>query len=166
MVSVQHGGEHERRRRAGTENVPGIVGFGKAVEIRQREMAEEAARLTALRERLWQGISARVTEVRLNGHPTQRLPGTCNMCFRRVESESIVLGLDLKGVGVSAGSACTSGNVEPSYVLVAMGVPLDWAMGSVRCSLGRSTTAEDIDYVIECVAPLVAKLRSVMPVRA
>jgi cysteine desulfurase len=166
MVSVQHGGEHERRRRAGTENVPGIVGFGKAVEIRQREMTEEAARLTALRERLWQGISARVLEVRLNGHPTQRLPGTCNMCFRHVESESIVLGLDLKGVGVSAGSACTSGNVEPSYVLVAMGVPLDWAMGSVRCSLGRSTTAQDIDYVIECVAPLVAKLRSVVPVRA
>jgi cysteine desulfurase len=163
MVSVQHGGEHERRRRAGTENVPGIVGFGKAVEIRGREMADEAVRVTALRDRLWNGISARVPEVRLNGHPTRRLPGTCNMCFRHVESESIVLGLDLKGVGVSAGSACTSGNVEPSYVLVAMGVPLDWAMGSVRCSLGRSTTAEDIDYVVESAAPLVEKLRSLSP---
>jgi len=166
MESVQHGGEHERRRRAGTENVPGIVGFGKAVEIRAREMAEEAVRVTALRNRLWEGISACVPEVRLNGHPVLRLPGTCNMCFRHVESESVVLGLDLQGIGVSAGSACTSGNVEPSYVLVAMGVPLDWAMGSVRCSLGRSTTAEDIDYVIGCVEPLVGKLRSAMPARA
>ncbi len=85
------------------------------------------------------------------------------MCFRHVESESIVLGLDLKGIAVSAGSACTSGNVEPSYVLVAMGVPVDWAMGSVRCSLGRSTTAEDIDYVIEATVPLVEKLRSLSP---
>ena len=163
MVSVQHGGEHERRRRAGTENVAGIVGFGKAVEVRARDMADEAVGATALRNRLWEGISARVPAVRLNGHPTERLPGTCNMCFRNVESESIVLGLDLAGIGVSAGSACTSGNVEPSYVLVAMGVPVDWAMGSVRCSLGRSTTAEDIDYVIEVTAPLVGKLRSLSP---
>ena len=166
MVSVQHGGEHERRRRAGTENVAGIVGFGKAVEVRGRDMAEEAQRLTALRERLWEGLSRRVPEVRLNGHPTQRVPGTCNVCFRHVESESIVLGLDLKGIGVSAGSACTSGNVEPSYVLVAMGVPLDWAMGAVRHSLGRSTTAADIDYVLDSTEPLVAKLRSAMPARA
>ena len=142
------------------------MGFGKAVEVRARDMREEAVRVTALRNRLWEGISARVPEVRLNGHPTERLPGTCNMCFRHVESESIVLGLDLKGIGVSAGSACTSGSVEPSYVLVAMGVPLDWAMGSVRSSLGRGTTTEDIDYVIDCVEPLVAKLRSAMPARA
>src|SRR2546428_731490 len=163
MASIQHGGEHERRRRAGTENVAGIVGLGKAVEIRAREMGEEATRLTALRDRLWQGVREGVGEVRLNGHPTQRLPGTCNMCFRNVESESIVLGLDLKGIGVSAGSACTSGNVEPSYVLVAMGVPLDWAMGSVRCSLGRGTTAEDIEYVIESVVPLAGKLKAQSP---
>ncbi len=165
MVSVQHGGDHERRRRAGTENVPGIVGFGKAVEVRARDMEAEALRVTALRNRLWEGVNARVPDVRLNGHSTLRLPGTCNMCFRNVESESIVLGLDLKGIGVSAGSACTSGNVEPSYVLVAMGVPVDWAMGSVRCSLGRGTTAEDIDYVIEAVEPLVAKLRDLSPAR-
>jgi cysteine desulfurase len=165
MVSVQHGGEHERRRRAGTENVAGIVGFGKAIEIRGRDMAEEARRLTALRERLWEGLSRRVDEVRLNGHPTERVPGTCNICFRHVESESIVLGLDLKGIGVSAGSACTSGNVEPSYVLVAMGVPVEWAMGAVRHSLGRSTTAEDIDYVVESTEPLVGKLRAAMPAR-
>ena len=166
MISVQHGGEHERRRRAGTENVAGIVGLGKAVEIRARDMAPEAVRLAALRDRLWEGLSARVPEVRLNGHPTERLPGTCNVCFRHVESESIVLGLDLKGIGVSAGSACTSGNVEPSYVLVAMGVPLDWAMGSVRCSLGRGTSAEDIEYVIESAVPLVTKLRSLSAARA
>ena len=166
MVSLQHGGEHERRRRAGTENVAGIVGFGKAIEIRGRDMVEEGRRLTGLRDRLWEGLKARVPEVRLNGHPTERVPGTCNVCFRHVESESIVLGLDLKGIGVSAGSACTSGNVEPSYVLVAMGVPVEWAMGAVRHSLGRSTTAQDIDYVIESTAPLVAKLRNAMPARA
>jgi cysteine desulfurase len=166
MVSLQHGGEHERRRRAGTENVAGIVGFGKAVEIRGRDMVEESRRLTGLRNRLWEGLESRVPEVRLNGHPTERVPGTCNVCFRHVESESIVLGLDLKGIGVSAGSACTSGNVEPSYVLVAMGVPIDWAMGAVRHSLGRSTTAADVDYVVDCTEPLVAKLRSAMPARA
>ena len=166
MASIQHGGEHERRRRAGTENVAGIVGLGKALELRARDMAGEATRVTALRDRLWEGVRARVDEVRLNGHPTERLPGTCNMCFHKIESESIVLGLDLKGIGVSAGSACTSGNVEPSYVLVAMGIPVDWAMGSVRCSLGRENTAEDIDYVVESTGSLVAKLRALSPVKA
>ena len=166
MVAVQHGGEHERRRRAGTENVAGIVGLGKAVEIRARDMAVEAERLTSLRDRLWNGVRQRVPDVRLSGHPVERLPGTASLLFRHVESESIVLGLDLKGIGVSAGSACTSGNVEPSHVLVAMGMPVDWAMGAVRCSLGRSTTAEDIDYVIDCVEPLVKKLRQAMPVGA
>jgi cysteine desulfurase len=163
MVAVQHGGDHERRRRAGTENVPGIVGLGKAVEIRAREMHEEARRLTALRDRLWGAVRERIPEVRLNGHPTERLPGTANLAFRHVESESIVLGLDLKGVAVSAGSACTAGHVEPSHVLVAMGVPLDWAMGAVRFSLGRSTTAEDIDYVVDCLVPLVKRLREAAP---
>ena len=166
MVSIQHGGEHERRRRAGTENVASIVGFGKAAEVRARDMVEEGKRLRALRERLWEGISARVPDVRLNGHPTARVPGTVNLGFRHVESESIVLGLDLKGIAVSAGSACTSGNVEPSYVLVAMGVALEWAMGAVRCSLGRETTAEDVDYVIDCAVPLVRKLREVLPAAA
>ena len=166
MVSVQHGGEHERRRRAGTENVPGIVGLGKAVEVRAREMKDEAVRVTALRDRLWEGVRARVPDVRLNGHPTERVPGTANIAYKNVESESIVLGLDLKGIAVSAGSACTAGSVEPSYVLVAMGVPLEWAMGAVRTSLGRSTTAEDIDYVVESVEPIVRKLRAALPVGA
>ena len=166
VISVQHGGDHERRRRAGTENVAGIVGFGKAVEIRAAVMHEEAERLTHLRDRLWEGIRASVPDVRLNGHATRRLPGTANIAFRHVESESIVLGLDLKGIGVSAGSACTSGSVEPSYVLVAMGIPLPWAMGAVRCSLGHSTTDDDIDYVVGCVAPLVTRLRQALPVPA
>lgn len=163
MVAIQHGGEHERRRRAGTENVASIVGFGKAAEVRRRDMADEAGRVAALRDRLWEGLRARVPEVRLNGHPRHRLPGTANVCFRHVESESILLGLDLKGIAVSAGSACTSGSIEPSYVLVAMGTPLDWAMGAVRCSLGRGTTAEDVDYVIDCAAPLVERLRAARP---
>jgi cysteine desulfurase len=166
LVSVQHGGDHERRRRAGTENVPGIVGLGKAVEIRARDMHEEARRVTALRDRLWERLQARVPDVRLNGHPTERLPGTANISYRGVESESVVLGLDLKGVGVSAGSACTSGSVEPSYVLKAMGVPLEWAIGAVRHSLGRTTSVEDIDYVVESVEPIVRKLRAAMPVGA
>jgi cysteine desulfurase len=166
MVSIQHGGEHERRRRAGTENVPGIVGLGRAVEVRARDMKAESERVAALRDRMWEGIRARVPEVRLNGHPTERLPGTANICYRNVESESIVLGLDLKGIAVSAGSACTAGSVEPSHVLVAMGVPLDWAMGAVRSSLGRSTTAEDVDWVATSVAEVVAKIRKVMPVGA
>jgi cysteine desulfurase len=163
MVAIQHGGEHERRRRAGTENVPGIVGLGKAVEVRARDMMEEAVRVTALRDRLWNGVRQRVPNVRLNGHPTERLPGTANIAFRHVESESIVLGLDLKGVAVSAGSACTAGHVEPSHVLVALGLPLDWAMGAVRFSLGRTTTSEDVDYVVDCLEPLVKKLRLAMP---
>jgi len=166
MVAVQHGGDHERRRRAGTENVAGIVGFGKAVELRGRDMEAEAGRVSALRDRLWAGIRARVGGVRLNGHPTERLPGTANIAFRHVESESLVLGLDLRGIAVSAGSACTSGNVEPSHVLVAMGVPLDWAMGATRFSLGQGTTAEEIDEVIDAVPSIVAKLRQAMPVGA
>jgi cysteine desulfurase len=163
MVAVQHGGEHERRRRAGTENVPGIVGLGAAVAVRARDMAAEAERLVVLRDRLWTGLRERVPEVRLNGHPTRRLPGTVNVAFRHVESESIVLGLDLQGIAVSAGSACTSGHVEPSHVLVAMGVPLDWAMGAVRHSLGRTTTAEDIDAVLDAIVPLVGRLRAALP---
>lgn len=163
MVAIQHGGDHERRRRAGTENVPAIVGFGKAVEIRAREMHPEAERLRTLRDRLGEGIRARLDDVRLTGHPVERLPGTSNLAFRHVESESIVLGLDLKGVAVSAGSACTAGHVEPSHVLVALGLPVPWAMGAVRFSLGRSTTAPDIDYVIECVETVVGKLRRLLP---
>jgi cysteine desulfurase len=166
MVSVQHGGDHERRRRAGTEHVPGIVGFGKAVELRARHMAEEAPRVTGLRDRLWEGVRRAVADVRLNGHPTRRLPGTLNVSFRGIEAESLILGLDLKGIGVSAGSACTSGSLEPSYVITAMGVPVDWALGAVRTSLGAGTTVEDIDYVLDILPGLVQRIRALSPVGA
>jgi cysteine desulfurase len=166
MVSVQHGGDHERRRRAGTENVPAIVGFGKAVELRALNMTEEAGRVTALRDRLWEGVRRAVPDVRLNGHPTRRLPGTLNMSFRGLEAESLILGLDLKGIGVSAGSACTSGSLEPSYVITAMGVPTEWALGAVRTSLGGGTTAEDIDYVLDVLPAAVQRIRALSPVGA
>lgn len=166
MVPVQHGGDHERRRRAGTENVPAIVGFGKAVEVRARDMGEEGDRVRALRDRLWRGTVARVPEVRLNGHPERRLPGTLNLSFRGVDAESLLLALDLKGIGASAGSACTSGSLEPSYVLTAMGVPTEWSLGAVRCSLGRATTEADIDYVLEVLDPAVARIRALSPAAA
>ena len=163
MISVQHGGDHERRRRAGTENVPAIVGFAKAVEIRSRDMHEEEARVRGLRDRLWEGTRERVPEVRLNGHPTWRLPATLNMSFRRIEAESLLLALDLKGIGASAGSACTSGSLEPSYVLGAMGVSIEWSLGAVRYSLGRSTTGEDVDYVLEVLPGAAARIRALSP---
>lgn len=166
MVSVQHGGDHERRRRAGTENVPAIVGFGKAVELRSRHMVEEAGRVSALRDRLWEGVRRAVPDVRLNGHPTRRLPGTLNMSFRGLEAESLILGLDLKGIGVSAGSACTSGSLEPSYVITAMGVPTDWALGAVRSSLGAGTSVEDIDYVLDVLPAAVQRIRALSPAGA
>jgi cysteine desulfurase len=166
MVSVQHGGDHERRRRAGTENVPAIVGFGKAVELRARHMADEAGRVSALRDRFWEGVRGSVPDVRLNGHPTRRLPGTLNMSFRGLESESLILALDLKGIGVSAGSACTSGSLEPSYVITAMGVPTDWALGAVRSSLGAGTAAADIDYVLDVLPGAVQRIRALSPAGA
>jgi cysteine desulfurase len=163
MVSIQHGGDHERRRRAGTENVPAIVGFGKAVELRARDMAAEAARVAGLRDRLWDGVRRAVRDVRLNGHPSRRLPGTLNMSFRGLEAESLILALDLKGIGVSAGSACTSGSLEPSYVITAMGTPLEWSLGAVRTSLGAGTTGEDVDYVLEVLPPAVERIRALSP---
>jgi cysteine desulfurase len=166
MVSVQHGGDHERRRRAGTENVPAIVGFGKAVEIRARDMAEEAGRVAALRDRLWEGVRRAVPDVKLNGHPSRRLPGTLNMSFRGLEAESLILALDLKGIGVSAGSACTSGSLEPSYVITAMGVPPEWSLGAVRTSLGEGTSREDVDYVLEVLPAAVNRIRTLSPAGA
>ena len=163
MVSIQHGGDHERRRRGGTENVPAIVGFAKAVALRARDMEEEAVRGRGLRDRLWEEVRAKLAEVRLNGHPTLRLPGTLNLSFRGVEAESLILALDLKGIGASAGSACTSGSLEPSYVLTAMGVPTEWALGALRCSLGRSTSAEDIEWVLEVLPAAVERIRAMSP---
>jgi|YelNatPaOPRAMG01_1025707.scaffolds.fasta_scaffold00021_66 cysteine desulfurase len=159
FLPLLHGGEHERNRRAGTENVPGIVGFAKAVELALAEREEECQRLTRLRDRLWEGIRRRIERVHLNGHPTERLPGTLNVSFEGVEGESILLSLDLKGVAASSGSACTSGSLSPSHVLAAMGIPPELAQSAVRFSLGRSNTEEDIDYTVEILPEIVARLR-------
>jgi len=158
--SLLHGGHQERGRRAATENVAGIVGLGKAIELRLGEMAAEAERLTALRERLYDGVVAQIDHVHLNGHPTERLPGTLNLCFEYVEGEGIIMGLDLAGVAVSSGSACTSATLSPSHVLLAMGVHPAVAQGSIRFSLGRGNTGADVDYVLETLPPIVERLRA------
>jgi cysteine desulfurase len=155
-----HGGHQEWGHRAATENVAGIVGLGKAIELRRGEMAAEADRLAALRERLYEGIAARIDHVYLNGHPTRRLPGTLSLCFDYVEGEGIIMGLDLAGVAVSSGSACTSASLEPSHVLLAMGVQPATAQGSIRFSLGRENTEEDVDRVLDVLPPVVERLRA------
>lgn len=163
ITPMQLGGHHEKNRRAGTENVPGIVGIGKAAEIAIKEMANEAKKLTSLRDRLQEGIEKNIKEVKLNGHPTERLPNTCNISFEYLEGESIILNLDMEGVAVSTGSACTSGSLEPSHVLIAMGVSPQTAQGSIRFSLGRINTKEDIDYVLEKLPPIIERLRKMSP---
>lgn len=155
-----HGGHQEWGHRAATENVAGIVGLGKAIELRRGEMAAEADRLATLRERLYEGIAARIDHVYLNGHPTRRLPGTLSLCFDYVEGEGIIMGLDLAGVAVSSGSACTSASLEPSHVLLAMGVQPATAQGSIRFSLGRENTEEDVDRVLDALPPVVERLRA------
>lgn len=158
-----HGGHHERNKRAGTENVPGIAGLGKACEIAASDMAEEELRIRGLRDRLWQGIQGAITEIRLNGHPDQRLSGTLNFSVRYVEGESMLLKLDQEQICASSGSACTSGSLEPSHVLLAMGLPHDLAHGSLRFSLGRFNTEADIDRVIEVLPSIVVQLRAISP---
>ena len=158
-----HGGHHEKNRRAGTENVPGIVGLGKAVEIVNKNMVKEAEYLTNLREKLYRGIVEKIDNVYLNGHPSKRLPNTLSICFEFVEGESIILNLDMKGVAVSSGSACTSGSLEPSHVLTAMGVAPAIAQGSIRFSLGKDNTEEDIDYVLEVLPEIISRLRTMSP---
>lgn len=154
-----HGGAQERGFRAGTENLPGVVGLGKAIEIAHMHLAENAARMTMLRERLLNGLMARVPNMRLNGHPTQRLPGNVNLSFDRVEGEALLLRLDLMGVAGSSGSACTSGTLDPSHVLLALGLSEAEANGALRLTLGTDTTAEDIDAVLDILPPIVADLR-------
>jgi len=157
------GGAQERRLRAGTSNVPGCVGFGVAAELAEKELADRMRHLTHLRDRLISGILDRVEFCRLNGHPTNRLPNNANFSFEFVEGESILLALDMRGIAASSGSACTSGSLEPSHVLTAMGLPLEVAHGSVRMSLGTGNTAEDIDYVLEVAPEVVARLRAMSP---
>ena len=160
LDSLLHGGAQERGFRAGTENLPGIVGLGKAIELATAQLADNAARMTALRERLIAGVMERVSGTRLNGHPTQRLPGNVNLSFEGVEGEALLLRLDLAGVAASSGSACTSGALDPSHVLMALGLTEAQAQGSLRLTLGTDTTAEEIDAVLDRLPPIVADLRS------
>lgn len=161
--SLLHGGHHERNRRAGTENVPGIVGLGKTCEIAMEEQEKEEKRLKTLRDRLHKEIVEKIDDVIINGHPGKRLTGTLNICVKYVEGESMLLNLDLEGIAASSGSACTSGTLEPSHVLLALGIPPEVAHGSLRFSLGRNNTEEDIDHVMELLPPIVKKLRAMSP---
>lgn len=157
------GGAQERRKRAGTENVPGIVGMGKAIELATSELEDNAAKMKVLRDRLIFGIPARIPDVKLNGHPTERLPNNVNFSIRFIEGESILLMLDLNGIAASSGSACTSGSLDPSHVLLAMGLPHEVAHGSLRLTLSEFTTPEEIDYVLDTLPPIVEKLRAMSP---
>jgi cysteine desulfurase len=158
---ILDGGGHERGMRSGTLAVPLIVGFGKACDIAQREMPEEAARLLQLRERLREGIMSRLEETYINGHPTERLPGNINISFAYVEGEALMMGI--KDVAVSSGSACTSASLEPSYVLRALGVGDELAHSSIRFGLGRFNTQEEVDFVIDQVVKAVTHLREMSP---
>lgn len=163
LTPFMHGGEQERRRRASTENIPGIVGMGKAVELVRQEMSEEAERLTLLRDRLIKGLMEQIDHVHLNGHPRARLPNNVNVSIDFVEGESMVLNLDLEGICASTGSACSSASLEPSHVLLATGVLPEQAHGSLRLTLGRWTIEEDIQRVLEVLPRIVAKLRAMSP---
>ena len=154
-----HGGAQERGYRAGTENVPGIVGLGKAVEMAYANLADNAARMTALRDQLVRGLMDRVPGARLNGHPTERLPNNVNMSFDGVEGEALLLRLDLVGVAGSSGSACTSGALDPSHVLLALGLTPAEANGALRLTLGSDTTEEEIAAVLDILPPIVEDLR-------
>jgi len=159
ILPLQHGGHHENNRRAGTENVPGIVGMGKAFQLAQKSMTGNYRKLVDLRDRLQNELAERIEETIVNGHPTDRMPNTLNMCFRYVEGESMIMMLDMKGIGVSSGSACTSGSLDPSHVLLAIGLSHEIAHGSLRFSLGIENTREDIDYVAEVLPEIVQRLR-------
>ena len=161
LYPLLHGGGQENNIRSGTLNVPGIVGFGAACELCKQETEEETKRITALRDQLYHELFKRIDRVYLNGHPTKRLPGNLNLSFEFVESQSILLGL--KEIALSSGSACNSDSIEPSYVLRAMGVKDELALGAVRFGLGRHNTAAEVDTVVECVAAQVARLRELSP---
>ena len=161
LYPLLHGGGQENNIRSGTLNVPGIVGFGAACELCKQETVEEAKRIAALRERLYHGLSKQIDLIRLNGHPTNRIPSNLNLSFEFVESQSILSGL--KEIALSSGSACNSDSIEPSYVLRAMGVKDELALGTIRFGLGRHNTAAEVDTVVECVAAQVARLRELSP---
>lgn len=163
ISSFIQGGDQEKRRRASTENVPGIVGFGRAVELAQKQMLLETKKLTFLRDKLIKLILETIPDVQLNGHPTQRLPNNVNISVRFVEGESMILKLDLEGIACSTGSACTSSSLEPSHVLLAIGLPHEMAHGSLRFTSGRFTQEKEIDYLLTVLPKIVKKLRAVSP---
>ena len=158
------GGEQEKGRRAGTENVAGIVGLGEALELAVTNMSETSARMTRMRDRLIEGIESTIPEVKLNGHRTKRLPNNANFSIKYIEGESILLMLDMAGIAASSGSACTSGSLDPSHVLLALGLTHEVAHGSVRMTLGDDTTDEDIDYVLETLPKVAHRLRAMSPI--
>ncbi|MDD6436238.1 MAG: cysteine desulfurase NifS [Clostridiales bacterium] len=163
LRSFIHGGAQERKRRAGTENVPGIVGLGKAVERADRTMKERTAREAELRDYLIKRVTEEIPFTRLNGHPENRLPNNANFCFRFIEGESMLIMLDMKGICGSSGSACTSGSLDPSHVLLAIGLPHEIAHGSLRLTLSEETTRDEIDFVVDNLKEIIAKLRSMSP---
>jgi len=163
LIPFMHGGEQERRRRASTENVPGIVGFGRAVELAQQEMTEEAKRLAYLRDQLIKGLLEQIDRTRLNGHPIKRLPNNVNVSVDFVEGESMLLNLDLEGICASTGSACSSSSLEPSHVLLALGLSHEQAHGSLRFSLGKWTGEEEIGQVLDVLPRIIARLRAMSP---
>jgi len=163
LLPMQTGGAHERKRRAGTENVAGIVGLATALKLAYDHAAENNARIAALRERLIQGVLESIPDARLTGHPTQRLPNNASFVFNYIEGESILINLDLLGICASSGSACTSASLEPSHVLLAMGIPAEVAHGSLRLTLGRENTEGDVDYVLQVLPGIVEKLRMMSP---
>lgn len=158
-----HGGAQERARRAGTENVASIVGLGKAIELATENLAEKVAKISAMRDRLIKEISEKIPYIKLNGHPTDRLPGNVNFSFNFIEGEALLLMLDLNGIAASSGSACTSGSLDPSHVLLALGLPHEIAHGSLRLSIGEINTDSDIDYVLEVLPGIVQRLRDMSP---
>lgn len=160
---ILFGGAQEKTLRPGTENTSGIVGLGKAAELAQAELTDKINRVQKLRDKLIAGITERIPEAKLNGHPMLRMPGNVNFSFRYIEGESLLLNLDLKGIAASSGSACTSGSLDPSHVLLAMGITHEIAHGSLRLSLGRENTEEDVDYCLEVLPEIVARLRSMSP---
>ena len=163
LTNLIEGGAQERSRRAGTENVPAIVGMGRAIELITAEMAEENARISGLRDRLIAGILDAIPESRLNGHPTKRLPGNVNVSIRYIEGEALLLSLDMAGIAASSGSACTSGSLDPSHVLLAIGLPHEIAHGSLRLTIGRDNTQAEIDRVLEELPKIVSRLRAMSP---
>ena len=163
LKSFIHGGAQERKRRAGTENVPGIVGLGKAVEIAMETMEERTAKESELRDYLIARIEEEIPFAKLNGHREKRLPNNVNFCFRFIEGESMLIMLDMAGICGSSGSACTSGSLDPSHVLLAIGLPHEIAHGSLRLTLGDENTKEQVDYVVEHLKEIVSKLRAMSP---